>query len=219
MIGNGVWPKTRGGDLSVEDHPEDFRAHPLFARSRNPMLVADDQRRYVDANAAACLFLRRSVDAIRKLKVDDLTPPAQRPRLDALWAEFLQGTLVARGGPCNVHMPDGTTVAVNLSATAHFRPGRHLAIVLFPAQSALDESVDRALPQRTNVLTRREREVLRLVALGETGIEIASRLFLSPATVQSHVANALIKLGAKNRAHGITLALRHNELDLDDPDE
>lgn len=65
------------------------------------------------------------------------------------------------------------------------------------------------------MLTKREREILTLVALGNTGVEIASRLFLSPATVQTHVVNALIKLGAKNRAHGITLAIQANELDLE----
>lgn len=52
------------------------------------------------------------------------------------------------------------------------------------------------------------------IALGNTGVQIASRLFLSPTTVQSHVVNALLKLNAKKRAHGIALALEGNELDL-----
>jgi len=48
----------------------------------------------------------------------------------------------------------------------------------------------------------------------------AAALFLSPATVQTHVTNSLIKLGAKNRAHGISIALRAGELDLGEgPDE
>lgn len=66
-------------------------------------------------------------------------------------------------------------------------------------------------PATHNVLTRRERDVLTLVALGNTGVQIAEQLFLSPATVQTHVASALLQLGARNRAHAITLALQTHD--------
>jgi DNA-binding NarL/FixJ family response regulator len=49
-------------------------------------------------------------------------------------------------------------------------------------------------------LTEREREVLKLLALGHTNPEIASRLFLSPRTVESHRANIQRKLGVRSRA-------------------
>lgn len=202
------------GIPTVSEDDEDFRSHPLFVRSLNPMLVADDERRLVDANAAACLFLRRSVDAIRTLKVDDLTAPDARSGLDAMWSGLLAGTSATQTTPWDLQMPDGTSIPVDLSATPNYRPGLHLAILLFPAAPSLNERLDDAMAPPATVLTKREREVLSLVALGNTGIEIAHRLFLSPATVQSHVANALIKLGAKNRAHGITLALQAGELDL-----
>jgi DNA-binding NarL/FixJ family response regulator len=51
-----------------------------------------------------------------------------------------------------------------------------------------------------SVLSRREREVVRLVAAGMTNAEIASRLILSEHTVHRHVANILVKLGARSRA-------------------
>lgn len=202
------------GIPSVSEHHEDFRSHPLFVRSLNPILVADDERRLVDANAAACRFLRRSVDAVRTLKVDDLTAPDARPGLDAIWSGLMAGTSAARTTPWDLQMPDGTSIPVDLSATPNYRPGLHLAILLCPAARTLDERPEHATATPGSVLTKREREVLTLVALGNTGIEIADRLFLSPATVQTHVANALIKLGAKNRAHGIMLALQAGELDL-----
>ncbi|MGX6447103.1 PAS domain S-box protein, partial [Patulibacter sp. S7RM1-6] len=63
------------------------------------------------------------------------------------------------------------------------------------------------------VLTDREREVLTQVALGRTGQAIAADLFLSPATVESHVSHALAKLDARNRPHAVALALRDGELD------
>jgi AhpD family alkylhydroperoxidase len=56
------------------------------------------------------------------------------------------------------------------------------------------------------VLTDREREVVGLVASGETNDEIATRLFLSPATVKTHVGRAMTKLGARDRAQLVVLA-------------
>ncbi len=57
-------------------------------------------------------------------------------------------------------------------------------------------------------LTRREREVLEELALGLTNKQIATRLFLSPRTVDVHVANVLMKLGARTRAEAVALVAR-----------
>ncbi|MFI6484459.1 ATP-binding protein [Nonomuraea sp. NPDC050663] len=54
-------------------------------------------------------------------------------------------------------------------------------------------------PRRTGVLSQREREVARLVALGRTNKEIAEVLFLSRRTVETHVATLLRKLGVRSR--------------------
>jgi DNA-binding CsgD family transcriptional regulator len=50
-------------------------------------------------------------------------------------------------------------------------------------------------------LTKRESEVVRFVALGHTGREIADQLQLSHDTVRTHVRNAMIKTGSRSRAH------------------
>ncbi|MEV1132136.1 alpha/beta fold hydrolase [Agromyces sp. NPDC049794] len=60
-------------------------------------------------------------------------------------------------------------------------------------------------------LTEREREVLRLVARGETDAEIAARLVLSTHTVHRHIANIRTKLGVPSRTAAAAWALR-NEL-------
>jgi DNA-binding NarL/FixJ family response regulator len=60
-------------------------------------------------------------------------------------------------------------------------------------------------------LSRREAEVLGLLAAGQSNREIARALCLSPRTVQRHVANLYPKIGAHNRAEATAFAL-HNGL-------
>ncbi len=59
-------------------------------------------------------------------------------------------------------------------------------------------------------LTKREEEILELVAQGLTSNEIAERLFISPRTVETHRAHLMEKLGAKNAASLVRYALMHS---------
>ena len=58
-------------------------------------------------------------------------------------------------------------------------------------------------------LTRRELEILRLLAAGASNREIADRLYITPATTARHVANILAKLGVDSRAKATAVARRH----------
>jgi DNA-binding NarL/FixJ family response regulator len=66
-----------------------------------------------------------------------------------------------------------------------------------------------AVPEELASLTDREREVLVLIAHGLTNAEIAERLFLSMATVKTHVNRVFMKLGARDRAQAVVLAYEH----------
>jgi DNA-binding NarL/FixJ family response regulator len=55
-------------------------------------------------------------------------------------------------------------------------------------------------------LTEREREVFQLVAHGLSNAEIATELYISPATAKTHVSRVMMKLGARDRAQLVTLA-------------
>jgi non-specific serine/threonine protein kinase len=66
-------------------------------------------------------------------------------------------------------------------------------------------------PARRGGLTRRELQVLRLLADGRDTREIADALYISPRTVDNHVASMLSKLGVRSRAAAVGVALR-NEL-------
>jgi two-component system response regulator NreC len=63
-------------------------------------------------------------------------------------------------------------------------------------------------------LTPREREVLRLIALGHTSVEIADMLGLSPRTIETHRARIHRKLALGTRAELVRYALQHNLLSL-----
>src|SRR5581483_1014660 len=63
-------------------------------------------------------------------------------------------------------------------------------------------------------LTGREIEVLRLVAAGNANKEIAAQLELAEDTVKRHVTNILSKLGANDRTHAVTIALKRGIINL-----
>jgi DNA-binding NarL/FixJ family response regulator len=72
-------------------------------------------------------------------------------------------------------------------------------------RTLIEQFVDHAPARHTphpdlDLLTRREREVVGLVAQGLNNHEIAELLVLSPATARTHVSRAMVKLGARDRA-------------------
>jgi DNA-binding NarL/FixJ family response regulator len=67
-----------------------------------------------------------------------------------------------------------------------------------------------AVTQALPALTRREREVLRLLADGLSNEEIGKQLFISPETVRTHVRKAMDKLDADTRTQAVATALRQS---------
>lgn len=65
-----------------------------------------------------------------------------------------------------------------------------------------------------DALSLREIDVLRLIAAGNSNKLIADRLSIGEATVKSHVANILSKLGANDRTHAVTIGLKRGMIEL-----
>jgi DNA-binding NarL/FixJ family response regulator len=63
------------------------------------------------------------------------------------------------------------------------------------------------------VLTRREHEILALLAEGLGNTAIAERLVISPKTVSTHVGNIYGKLGVRTRVQALTAGYRHGLLE------
>ncbi|HEY3021699.1 MAG TPA: LuxR C-terminal-related transcriptional regulator [Solirubrobacteraceae bacterium] len=178
----------------------------VFAASRNAMLLADDDRRYIDVNDAAVELLGMPREQLCALRIDDIVADELREGLEAQWATFLErGNMTGR---FRLSLPTGRDIEFQYSATANVLPGRHLSILLTPLD---DASPDGAAPASER-LTAREREVVRHVAEGKTTQEIAAKLYISSTTVDTHVRKAMLRLGAKNRAHLIALALQRREI-------
>ena len=83
------------------------------------------------------------------------------------------------------------------------------------AASAQESFVDPAVPAKGSrgKLTRRQRQILQLLADGESTTVAARELDLSEETVKTHVKTALSRLNARNRTHAVAIALRECLID------
>lgn len=107
-----------------------------------------------------------------------------------------------------VHDPEVAMVEAN-SALATFE--RLSAVRYADTAAALLRRLGgraRTGPKGYGTLTRREREILDLVAEGLTNAEIAGRVFISVKTAGNHVSNILTKLGLRSRSEAAVYAVR-----------
>ena len=190
--------------------PVAVRLRAAFASSWHPMLLADDQRRWVTGNAAACELLGIAPDAVPWHTMDDFTPLSERPRLEQQWTQFLASGEAE--GRYQLYVPNREPFPVEFGAVANVLPARHLALFIPPNGEGLwaREGEWRPLthaPASRVPLTKREREIMTLAASGGQSGDIAKRLFVSPETINSHMQNAMSKLGAHTRAHAVAIAL------------
>ena len=155
-----------------------------------------------DADTAADQ-LTRAVELHR-----DLDMPFERAQI-----ELRAGVVLAAAGERDVALER----LCGAYRTARKLGARPLAASAAMEVPRLGESVAERLGVRAEAdadgagLSRREREVLRLVSVGRTNREIARDLFLSPRTVDMHVRNILRKLDCRSR---VEAAGRARELGL-----
>ena len=97
----------------------------VFDAATEAFLIADDERRYVAANASACVLLGRTLAELLSMRVDDLATPADRQWVDQAWAAFLaEGS---QAGPMEIVRSDGAVRHVEYRAKARIAPGLHLS--------------------------------------------------------------------------------------------
>ena len=65
-----------------------------------------------------------------------------------------------------------------------------------------------------NILTKREKEVFKLLVMNKSTKDIANELFISEKTVRNHISNAMQKLGVKGRAVAVVELIKLGEIKL-----
>jgi DNA-binding NarL/FixJ family response regulator len=107
------------------------------------------------------------------------------------------------------------------AATEAMKAGATAYVVKSSPVEALSEAVDAAAESEHFVdpaarersrgrpgLTRRQREILQLYADGQSTARVATQLGLSAETIRTHTKATLARLGARDRAHAVAIALR-----------
>ena len=77
-----------------------------------------------------------------------------------------------------------------------------------------EEKEQKERSKKEELLTKRELEVLKLIAEGLFNKEIAYQLSISEKTVKNHVSNIFKKIGVSDRTQAAVYAIKHNVVDL-----
>jgi PAS domain S-box-containing protein len=174
----------------------------VFERTLNPVLLLDEERRIVALNEAALTLLGGERERLIGSSIRGSVDPSERPRSDREWQEFLRTGEYS--GSRDLIRADGSEVQVDFAARLADVGGERRAIyVLMPRE----EPEPPRSPTAEQTLTRREREIVTLIALGRDTAEIAAELHVSPETVRSHVRNAMAKLDVHTRAQLVAVVL------------
>ncbi|HEY0362163.1 MAG TPA: LuxR C-terminal-related transcriptional regulator [Solirubrobacteraceae bacterium] len=176
-----------------------------FKDSRNAMVLLDDQRRHVEVNGAYLKLAGYARDEVIGRPVWEYV--ADGPRLtDRQWKRAIARSELS--GEAGLVCADGTITTVQYAGHTEVITGGRLVLFVVLSTSRWGRHSRRDPQTGTgDALSAREREIVRLVAAGETGPEIAEHLHISHATVRTHVRNAMAKVGARSRAHLVAKAL------------
>ena len=177
-----------------------------FAQSKNAMALVDMRRRLVDANGAYVRLLGYKRNALIGRPIAEFVVGG--PVLSAV--EWKRALATGRSsGQAELVCADGGHAGVQWAATTEVVTGQRMTLVVALSTSRWGARFRRTVPRGTSpaTLSKREREIVRLVALGDTGPEIADQLQISHATVRTHVRNAMSKTDSRSRAHLVAKAL------------
>ena len=184
---------------------------PVFEESYIPMTLIDRDRRFVALNDAAVALMTARGDRLVGAAAGTKVLGDDRSLGDKRWKQLLDTNEVY--GEELVSDRDGKPLRVSFAGHGTTIDGRWLALFvalsarLEPGGAELIGTTAAAGRAKGSTLTPREREVVRRVALGANTRRIAADLFVSPATIRSHVRNAMVKTNAHTRAQLVAIAV------------
>lgn len=112
-----------------------------------------------------------------------------------------------------VHTPMACHLNQNQADETTVQPVQGSTIVQFEYAGLWYKLVKTTPPCRPSALSRREQEIVQLVASGHADKSIAQQLGISPHTVNTHIRRIFGKLGVNNRAEMVACALSSQHLD------
>lgn len=177
-----------------------------FRQSRNAMVLVDEQRVIVEVNGAFIKLLGHARQAV-------LGRPAYNLRVERAGVSEREWRTELRKqqftGVGDFRCADGRALRLEFAGHPEIVTGRQLSLVviLHTGRRVSPHVTSEAQTGRAELLSPRETEVVRLIALGLSGPEIAGELHLTHNTVRTHIRNAMTKRGARSRAQLVAMAL------------
>ena len=200
--------------LAVDDHP--------LLREGIAALIGSEEDMELVGEASNG---REALDLFRKYQPDVTLMDLRMPEMNgidaigAIRGEFLDARIIVlTSHPGDVHVSRALKAGARgyllkgmlrkeLPETIRAVYAGHKRLSSEAAAEIAEHAIDDAL-------TPREIDVLRLVAAGNANKEIGAQLSLTEVTVKTHVKNILAKLGANDRTHAVTIALKRGIIDL-----
>jgi two-component system cell cycle sensor histidine kinase/response regulator CckA len=128
-------------EQDLGEREQRFRA--VFDSASDAILIADDDRRFVEANPAACRLFGRTREQLLSLRIEDVAAP-------------VAGDGVAGSGGMTITRPDGEQREIEYASTANVSPGRHLSVARDVTTRNRDEAERLEMEHRLNQSERME---------------------------------------------------------------
>ena len=201
--------------LSVEDHPVFREGLATIIGSQPDMLLVAQASNAVEAVGE---FRRHRPD----ITLMDLRMPGTGgvEAITAIRKEFPDARIIVL---TTFDGDEDIFRAIQAGARAYLLKGMSADELIDAIQtvhrgrSRIPPAIAERLAERVsgNALTERETEVLKTIVAGKSNKEIAAALFISEATVKTHINNLLSKLGVTDRTQAATMALHRGIVHLD----
>ena len=200
--------------LTVDDHP--------LLRDGIAALIGSEEDMELIGEASNG---REGLDMFRKFRPDVTLMDLQMPEMNgidaigAIRGEFPEARIIV----LTTHPGDvQVSRALKGGARAYLMKGElrkellETVRAVHAGQKRLSSEVAAEIAEHVtdSSLTPREIDVLRLVAAGNANKEVGALLSLTEVTIKSHMKNILAKLGANDRTHAVTIALKRGIIDL-----
>ncbi len=169
-------------------------------------MLLDSRRRFVDVNGALLKLTGYTRNHLIGRPLYEIVVGGPQNSLEEWEAMMAAGHFTGEG---ELLCADGNGVAVQWGANVEVVTGHRLILVVTLSISRWGRRFRRAVSteQELAALSAREFSVVRLVALGDSGPEIAEALGITHETVRTHVRNAMTKTATRSRAQLVAKVL------------